>query len=181
MSCSLVRSTIWSQQFDVGQRIFWILNVPFPIKSVHRHSRLRSLAYLFIAFAPLAVSSPSVALDASKVLDDCRASVGRPVVRACIKSRLQAQGGMPIQHLSTCREVASPAVRGCFQTAMKDVIASCRASVGKPIVQACVGERVKSEGRFLFEFIADCRKTAYNPVRACVWRNSSAPPPTLSQ
>lgn len=78
-----------------------------------------------------------------------------------------------MQHLAACREIATPAVRGCFQNAMKNEIAGCRASVGRPIVQACVGERVKSEGRFLFEFIADCRKSAYDAVKACIWRTST--------
>ena len=33
-----------------------------------------------------------------------------------------------------------------------DKITDCRESVGKPIVQACVALRVKSEGRFLAEY-----------------------------
>lgn len=115
----------------------------------------------------------AIAAPASDALENCRATVGRPVVRACIQNRLHAQGGMPMQHLAACREIASPVVRSCFQTAMKDTIASCRASVGRPIVESCVGARVKSEGRFLFEFIAACRKSAYDAVKACVWRTST--------
>ena len=118
---------------------------------------------------------------ASDELENCRATVGRPIVRACVQERLRNYGGMPMQYLAACRQIATPAVRGCFQTAMRDVIESCRASVGKPIVQECVGARVQAEGRFLFEYIADCRKSAFTAVRACIWRTSAGGPPPLPQ
>jgi len=130
-------------------------------------------ATLFSDFAFAAV--------ASEALEKCRATIGRPIVRTCIQERLASQGGMPMQYLAPCRQIASPAVRACFQTAMKDVIAACRARVGKSIVQECVGERVRKEGRFLFEYIETCRKSAFTAVRACVWRTSPGDPPPLQQ
>lgn len=141
-----------------------------PSISQVRTGRALGVAVLFTATF---LYEHAVAAVASEVLANCRATIGRPVVQACVQERLHAQGGLPIQHVPACRKIASPAVRGCFQTAMKDVIAGCRASVGKPIVQACVGARVKSEGRFLFEYVATCRKFAYDEVRACVWRTAA--------
>ncbi|MBI3699845.1 MAG: hypothetical protein HY242_05290 [Afipia sp.] len=134
-----------------------------------------------ILMGVLANTGDAKAAVASEALENCRAAIGRPVVRACIHERLQNYGGMPLQYLAACRQIASPAVRECFQTAMKDVIESCRASVGKPIVQECVGARVRAEGRFLFDYIADCRKTAFTAVRACIWRTSAGGPPPLQQ
>ena len=131
---------------------------------------IAAFALLIAGIFPL---DRAAAISASETLENCRATIGRPVVRACVQNRLQRNGGYPQQHLSACRETASPAVRSCFQTAMKDVIAACRRSVGKPIVEACVHAHVASEGRFRFEQIEACRKNAFGPVRACVWKTSA--------
>ena len=131
-----------------------------------------SLAGCVIFFAMVFTSGQAAAIPASQALENCRASIGRPVVRACIQQRLYDHGGFPQQHLSACRETATPAVKGCFQNAMKDVIADCRRTIGKPIVEACVKARIESDGRFLTEQVATCRKSAFGPVRACIWRTS---------
>ena len=136
------------------------------------------LAQMWIAgcallFAASFTSERATAASASQTIESCRATIGRPVVRACIQQKLQSEGGFPQQHLPGCRATASPAVRSCFQTAMKDVIAGCRNSVGKPIVEACVQARIASEGRFFIEQVQECRKSAFGPVRACVWRTSA--------
>lgn len=131
-------------------------------------------AAISAAIVTVAVSTaaPALAATAAETLANCRLTVGRPVVQACIQQRLHAVGGIPEQHVSQCREKASPAVKGCFQEAMKDVIQSCRLTVGKPIVQACVRERIASEGGFVPEQFHECRKNAFAPVRACIWRTS---------
>jgi hypothetical protein len=129
---------------------------------------------LVILLASVVTSECAVAGIASQALANCRATVGRPIVWACVQERLITEGGRPRQHVVGCRERARPAVKGCFQNAMMGVIADCRESVGKPIVQACVRLRIQSEGRFLIEQVESCRKSAYSAVRACVWRTSAA-------
>lgn len=129
-------------------------------------------AILLIAGAMVTSGDSALAATAAEALANCRLTVGRPVVQACIQQRLHAVGGMPEQHVSQCRESASPAVKGCFQNAMKDVIQNCRLTVGKPIVQACVRDRIASEGAFATEHFFECRKNAFAPVRACIWRTS---------
>ena len=132
-----------------------------------------AIAYLALILCGLFSTERAAALTANEALENCRASIGRPVVRACVQQRMQRDGGFPQQHVPGCRQIATPAVRSCFQNAMSQTIAGCRASVGKPIVEACVQARIATDGRFRIEQIQDCRKTAFGPVRACIWRTSS--------
>lgn len=131
-----------------------------------------AVALAVMTSALLSAQDSALAATAAEALAKCRLTVGRPVVQACIQQRLHAVGGMPEQHVTQCREQASPAVKGCFQNAMKDVIMNCRLTVGKPIVQACVRERISSAGAFDTSHFFECRKNAFAPVRACVWRTS---------
>ncbi len=129
-------------------------------------------ALVMLSGISFGASDAALAATAAEALANCRLTVGRPVVQACIQQRLHAVGGMAEQHVSQCREKASPAVKGCFQNAMKDVIQNCRLTIGKPIVQACVRERISSAGAFDTSHFFECRKNAFAPVRACIWRTS---------
>lgn len=137
------------------------------------------LAVLALFLTIIATSGQAIAIPASEALETCRATIGRPVVRACVQQRLHAEGGFPQQYIAACRQTATPAVKGCFQNVMKDVITDCRRTVGKPIVEACVKARIESDGRFLTEQVETCRKYAFGPVRACIWRTSGRDNPDL--
>jgi hypothetical protein len=128
------------------------------------------LAPLLAAFF---ICEHALAAPATEALANCRLTIGRPVVRACVHEHLLAQGGLPSQYIAACKVRATPAVKGCFQSAMADVIADCRQSIGKPIVQACVKQRISAEGQFRIEFVEGCRKSAIPAVKACVWQTSA--------
>ena len=137
-----------------------------------RSKTLQCLMF-FAAVAMSTIPPRAFATQASVALETCRATIGRPVVRACIQQHMQSAGGFPAQYLAECRATASPAVRGCFQAAMKNEITACRQSVGRPIVQECVRSRIAVEGGFRPEQVEACRKNAYGPVKACVWKTSA--------
>ena len=80
--------------------------------------------------------------------------------------RLASQGGMPMQYLAPCRQIASPAVR-VFSGGDERCHAACRTRRQADRSGMC-RERVR-RGRFLFEYIETCRKSAFT---ACIWRTS---------
>ena len=107
--------------------------------------------------------------DIQLAMEHCRQTVGRPIVQACMKS-----GGNGAA-LEACRTQASPRVRACVRegliaaygrTNFQGAIEHCRLTVGRPIVQACLGgRRAGVEGSFDLEA---CRARASPSVRACV-------------
>src|SRR5690348_17335557 len=68
---------------------------------------------LRIAAVSIAVlaAAPASAVDTKQLIENCRESVGRPIVMACMK----AGGG----GLDACREKARPKVQACVQAAME--------------------------------------------------------------
>ena len=105
---------------------------------------------------------------------ECRANVGRPIVQACVRSRVQHQGGLPRAHVRACRTDAIPAVRGCIQRTVPHLVEHCRQTVGRPMVRACVQDRVQGEGGPPHRFVEQCRLSISWVVRACVWRSAAA-------
>jgi hypothetical protein len=112
---------------------------------------------------------------------ECRASVGRPIVRACVRSKLQHVGGKPHHHVVSCRADASPAVRACVERTVPHIVAHCRETVGRPMVRACVQKRIQSEGGSPRLFVEGCRLSISWAVRTCVSRTALASPAALGR
>jgi hypothetical protein len=62
------------------------------------------------ALLALALSAPALALELNQAIENCRSTVGKPIVMACMR------GGSGT--LETCREKAGPRVKACVQSAM---------------------------------------------------------------
>ena len=105
----------------------------------------------------------------------CRATVGRPLVQACVHSKIQHLGGLRRHHVGACRQDARPAVRACVQHTVPHLVAHCRATVGRPMVQACVRDSVQREGGAGHRFVAQCRSSVSWAVRTCVRRAAEVP------
>ena len=111
--------------------------------------------------------------DLAHAIAHCRDTVGRPAVHAC----LQAQGHAVV--FESCRTKASPSVRACVRSTMistfgranfQNVVEQCRQTVGRPIVQECMGGRHlgnKGASRGGAD-LEQCRAKASPSVRACV-------------
>jgi hypothetical protein len=107
--------------------------------------------------------------DIQQAREHCRQTVGRPIVQTCMRT-----GGNGAA-LEACRTQASPRVRACVRagliaaygrTTFREAIEHCRLTVGRPIVQACLGgRRTGVEGSLDLEA---CRAKASPSVRACV-------------
>jgi CHAT domain-containing protein len=74
----------------------------------NRQVALQIAATLLVAF--VVGSCPAAALTLEQARENCRATVGRPIVQAC------RQGGRG--DLEACRALASPKVRACVQSAL---------------------------------------------------------------
>lgn len=119
---------------------------------------------------------PAVAHSGASAVMECRSTVGRPIVQACVRSKLQHEGGQPRDHVRGCRVDAIPAVRACIQRTVPHFVEHCRQTVGRPMVQACVRSRMQREGGPGNRFVEQCRLSISWAVRACVWRSSAATP-----
>jgi hypothetical protein len=72
---------------------------------------MKSIARLGVAALLAIVLSPSaLALELNQAIENCRSTVGKPIVVACMRSG----GGT----LESCREKAGPRVKACVQSAM---------------------------------------------------------------
>lgn len=112
----------------------------------------------------------------ASAVKECRATVGRPIVSGCVRSRVLHQGGAPRTHVRACRIDAIPAVRACVQRTVPHLVENCRQAVGRPMVQACVRSRVQGEGGPPDRFVEQCRLSISWAVRACVWRSAAVTP-----
>ena len=144
---------------------------------------------LFLCVAALAglltvVAFPQVSVAAhsgASAQRECRASVGRPIVQTCVRSKLQLIGGQRRHHVASCRADASPAVRACVERTVPHIIAHCRETVGRPMVQACVQKRHLREGGSPRYFVETCRMSISWAVRACVSRTAAVVPTTRNR
>jgi hypothetical protein len=127
------------------------------------------LLLLVLAIQPEAASAHSGA----SAMAHCRATVGAPIVRACVQSKIRHSGGMRRHDIATCRQDARPAVRVCVQRTVPHIVEHCRMSVGRPMVQACVRDRVQRDGGPGRRFVEDCRLSVSWAVRTCVWRSAA--------
>jgi hypothetical protein len=103
----------------------------------------------------------------------CRATIGRPIVQTCVQSKIRHSGGLRRQHVAACRQEARPAVRACVQRTVPHLVEHCRATVGRPMVQACVRDRVQREGGPGHRFVEHCRSSVSRAVRICVRRSAA--------
>jgi hypothetical protein len=115
-------------------------------------------------------------LSGASAVRECRATVGRPIVQACVRSKVLNEGGRPRAHVRACRTDAMPAVRACIQRTVPHIVEHCRQTVGRPMVRACVQDRVLGEGGPPRRFVEQCRQSISWAVRACVWRSAAATP-----
>ena len=71
-----------------------------------------SLSLISVVTASIVTTSiaPADALELNQAIENCRSSVGKPIVMACMRAR----GGS----LEACREKARPTVKACVQSAM---------------------------------------------------------------
>ena len=113
----------------------------------------------------------------ASAMKECRATVGRPIVHACVRSKLQYVGGKRHHHVPACRADAAPAVRACVERTVPHIVAHCRETVGRPMVQACVQNRIQREGGPPRQFFEGCLMSISWAVRACVSRTAHVAPP----
>src|SRR5712675_3048789 len=72
---------------------------------------MKSIAPLGVAaLLSVVLSPPAFALELNQAIENCRSTVGKPIVMACMRSG----GGT----LESCREKAGPRVKACVQSAM---------------------------------------------------------------
>lgn len=90
--------------------------------SFERIEKAASVAGIVI-FGTFWSTVPGLALSKEKAIEDCRNSVGRPIVQACMRS-----GGGSIE---ACRAQATPKVRSCVIAALN--AANGRANVAVPV------------------------------------------------
>jgi CHAT domain-containing protein/tetratricopeptide (TPR) repeat protein len=57
-------------------------------------------------------------LTVDQASERCRASVGKPMVQACVRSKMQANGGPPQKYIEGCKTTATPAVQACVTKMM---------------------------------------------------------------
>ena len=67
----------------------------------------------FLAFASVSAPHEAFALTVEQARENCRATVGRPIVQACMGGQ---KGEGPA--LEACRAKASPSVKACIMAAM---------------------------------------------------------------
>jgi hypothetical protein len=136
----------------------------------------RTRASLAICLGTLLFGAePASAFSFHQTILQCRQSVGRPIVQACMgTSRITAEADRAAA-LAACRTKASPRVRACVQRAMiaaygwprvESVIEQCRQAIGRPAVNACM--TAAPSGRI--PDLEACRLRAAPHVRACVRR-----------
>ena len=111
-----------------------------------RRSVPAKLAAVCILMPPTLQPQANAAHSGASAQKECRATVGRPIVHACVRSKLQHVGGTRRHHVWTCRADAKPAVRACVERTVPHIVAHCRETVGRPMVQACVQDRAEKEG-----------------------------------
>ncbi|WP_291859757.1 hypothetical protein [Bradyrhizobium sp.] len=131
---------------------------------------------LIISVVAAMIPPQAAAHTGASAVKECRATVGRPIVRACVRSRVLHQGGAPRTYVRACRTDAIPAVRACVQRTVPHLVENCRQTVGRPMIQACVRNRVQGEGGPPDRFVEPCRLSISWAVRACVWRSAAVTP-----
>src|SRR5258706_10837409 len=94
---------------------------------------------LIALFAVLAGSEPASALSKEQAIENCRQTVGAPIVRACMQG--MGRGGDREANLATCRAGVLPKMKACVMAALN--AANGRANVaieiyknGKPKAEA---------------------------------------------
>jgi hypothetical protein len=115
----------------------------------------------------------------ASAVKECRATVGRPIVLACVGSKLQHVGGQRQRHIPACRADAAPAVRACVERTVPHIVAHCRETVGRPMVQACVQNRIQKQGGSPRQFVDGCRMSISWAIRACVLRTARIATPAF--
>ncbi|MDP3690746.1 hypothetical protein [Bradyrhizobium sp.] len=140
-----------------------------------RRKRLLAVVAGGLVISGVAMVMPprAAAHSGASAVKECRATVGKPIVQACVRSRVQHQGGKPRNYVRACRTDAIPAVRACIQRTVPQLVENCRKTVGRPMVQACVRNRMQSDGGPPDRFIEQCRLSISWAVRACVWRSAA--------
>jgi CHAT domain-containing protein/tetratricopeptide (TPR) repeat protein len=74
---------------------------------------VRSIISAFAIVAMHSIVSPAFALTSDEALEKCRQSVGRPIVQACVRAKVQSSGGPGQRYVEGCRPNARPAVQAC--------------------------------------------------------------------
>ena len=141
-----------------------------------RGSLLAGLAVGFLTSAGVMSPLQAAVHSGASAVRECRATVGRPIVQACVRLKVRHEGGRPRAHVQACRTDAIPAVRACIQRTVPHLVEHCRQTVGRPMVKACVQDRMQSDGGPPDRFVEQCRLSISWAVRACVWRSAAASP-----
>jgi hypothetical protein len=118
--------------------------------------------------------------DIQETGEHCRQTAGRPIFQRCMSDR-----GLGAD-LRACQTGATPPVRTCVrrsliatygQAKVEGMIEHCRQTVGRPLVQGCMGgARAAVDGVSSAPDRETCRAKAAPQVRACVRRAFSAGP-----
>jgi len=66
---------------------------------------------------------PALAIDTDAVIERCRETVGRPIVQACVRAKVQHSGGPWQQYVEGCRPTAKPAVTACVAKVVSAAVA----------------------------------------------------------
>src|SRR4051812_16472173 len=86
------------------------------------------IALALVQLVIIGSGTPASALSKEAALENCRMSVGRPIVQACMR----AGGGS----LEACRQKASPSVRSCLMAALNKANGRANVAVAIPAEQS---------------------------------------------
>src|SRR5436309_3007872 len=87
---------------------------------------MRNVSYLKLigsfGLLTLVGAEPASALTIEQARENCRATVGRPIVQACMR-------GSATKNIEACRAQATPKVRACVQATMQKAHSRANASI----------------------------------------------------
>lgn len=109
------------------------------------------LAGLTLGLA-LAGAQQALALSKEAAIENCRNSVGRPIVQAC----MHGGGG----NIEACRAQATPKVRACVMAALNAANGRANVAVAVPTEQAPSADVVKQAAALPIAFVAPPRTIA---------------------
>jgi CHAT domain-containing protein len=142
--------------------------------SVFKRIGFVGLALILVAGA----SNTALALTKEEAIEQCRNSVGRPIVQSCMAGRRDA--------LESCRALATPKVRECVVAALNKANGRANIAVAAPTEQGPSDDIAKQAAALPTAFVAPPRTitdiTAIldsekpDPVKLAQWRKDAAEP-----
>src|SRR5665213_828194 len=111
------------------------------------------LAGLAVGLILVGVQYASAALTKEAAIENCRATVGRPIVQACMGGRGNPGSG----NIEACRALATPKVRACVIAALNAANGRANVAVAAPTEQGPSAEIAKQAAALPASFVVPPR------------------------